>query len=317
MTGTPDPFAWKQAWTWTDAAQRRAEASAFVPSRAAEKQYERQLRNLAKQIQTVLATSPAAEAERLLRDYAKVVEPWAQQTAANMLAGVERKNVQAWRSMAGRMGLDMRLLLHAPGVGAATAARIAENVRRIQSLVIGSADEVARLVQENLVTGSRADDLAQKIARVGEVSESDARRIAHTEVSKAGTALTMARAEAVGSKGYIWRTARDGNTRDSHERMEGVFVPWDRPPTLDGMTGHAGEFPYCRCYVEPVVPRDGGGVHKPRLATLSQERTAGQPSLLSVWERTPGNRVRRLDPETPLPVNQPLWSRIDDQAPRP
>ncbi|HBB8701832.1 TPA: phage head morphogenesis protein, partial [Escherichia coli] len=27
-----------------------------------------------------------------------------------------------------------------------------------------------------------------------------------------------------------------------------------KPPTLDGMTGHAGELPNCRCYKEIVFP---------------------------------------------------------------
>jgi uncharacterized protein with gpF-like domain len=37
--------------------------------------------------------------------------------------------------------------------------------------------------------------------------------------------------------------------------MEGKFVAWDKPPKLtDGTTGHAGEFPNCRCYPEPVIP---------------------------------------------------------------
>lgn len=247
------PFAWNQPWAWADAAKSRAEASAFVPSRAAEKRYARQLKSVAGQVRHILATSSPADAERLLREYDKVLEPWARQTAATMTAGVQRKNAQAWRSIAGRMGLDMRALLNAPGIGAAVRDAIADNVSLIRSLVVGAADDVAALIRESLVTGTRAEDLAKRIAEIGEVSESRARTIARTEVSKAGTALTRARAESIGSEGYIWRTAGDTDTRDSHRAMEGKFVPWDSPPTLDGMTGHAGEFPNCRCYPEPVV----------------------------------------------------------------
>lgn len=295
----PNPFAWKQPWAWADAAKATAEASAFSPSRAAEKQYERQLKSVAKQIKSVLATSAPADAETLLREYEKVIEPWARQSAVNMLASVQRKNVQAWRSVAGRMGIDMRVLLGSPGVGAAVSAQIAENTQKIRSLVIGAADGVAALVQENLITGTRAEDLAAKIAKIGEVSETDARRIARTEVSKANTALTLARAESIGSIGYIWRTARDGDTRESHRAMEGVFVRWDSPPTLDGMTGHAGDFPNCRCYPEPVVPKEGG-VYQPALPTQAQERNAGEKRLLSKWEQVETNSVIPHAPESPL-----------------
>lgn len=86
----------------------------------------------------------------------------------------------------------MRILLASPGVGYAVQDRIAENVRLIKSIVTHSADEVAKLVQESMSTGMRAEDLAKRIEHVGEVSKSRARTIAATEVSKAGTALTRA-----------------------------------------------------------------------------------------------------------------------------
>jgi len=78
--------------------------------------------------------------------------------------------------------------------------------------------------------------------------------IARTEIGRASTALTQARSLALGSTGYIWRTAEDGDVRHSHAEMEGKFVSWDRPPTLDGLTGHAGALPNCRCYCEVVLP---------------------------------------------------------------
>ena len=180
--------------------------------------------------------------------------------------------------------------------------RIAENVRLIKSIVTHSADEVAKLVQESMATGMRAEDLAKRIEHVGEVSKSRARTIAATEVSKAGTALTRARAESVGSEGYIWRTARDGAVRDSHRMMEGKFVRWDSPPTLDGMTGHAGEFPNCRCYPEPVIPRtDTRKTFAPALPTKSDEDAYGVRPLLSEWERGLTGQVVRYEPAHPLP----------------
>jgi uncharacterized protein with gpF-like domain len=76
--------------------------------------------------------------------------------------------------------------------------------------------------------------------------------------------------------------------------MEGVFVEWDKPPILDNMRGHAGEFPNCRCYPEPVIPRndDGtGGVFRPALPTAAEERNAGEKQLLSRWERREDSAV--------------------------
>ncbi|WP_265340329.1 phage minor head protein, partial [Salmonella enterica] len=85
-------------------------------------------------------------------------------------------------------------------------------------------------------------------------AKSRADLIARTELGRATGALDQARALSIGSNGYIWRTAEDGDVRHSHREMEGKFVEWGRPPTLDGMTGHAGELPNCRCYKEIVFP---------------------------------------------------------------
>ncbi len=68
--------------------------------------------------------------------------------------------------------------------------------------------------------------------------------------------------------------------------MEGRFVPWDEPPTLDGMTAHAGEFVNCRCYPEPVIPMPRGGNDIPSPLPVAEEVTASpQRGLLSRWEQ--------------------------------
>lgn len=55
-------------------------------------------------------------------------------------------------------------------------------------------------------------------------------------------------------QGYIWRANGDEKTRDSHQRMDGKFVPLNRPPTLDGITftGGPGSCCNCRCWKEEI-----------------------------------------------------------------
>ena len=85
--------------------------------------------------------------------------------------------------------------------------------------------------------------------------------------------------------------------------MEGKFVSWDSPPTLDGMTGHAGEFPYCRCYPEPVIPK-GDDTRKTfavsSLPTQEQEKSSGEQKLYTQWEKSQGAEVVRHVPGAPL-----------------
>ena len=55
-----------------------------------------------------------------------------------------------------------------------------------------------------------------------------------------------------GRSGYIWRANDDEKVRHSHLEMDGKFVPYDKPPTLDGLTFHAGEGYNCRCWQEQI-----------------------------------------------------------------
>lgn len=299
------PSPWPELrWSFADAA--RTAGADWRPSKAAESRYERQLVSVAEQVGRIMRSGgPPEDIARALRDYAALVEPWARQAAVNMVLGVDRKNVRAWRGIAGNMGVDMRQLVDGPGIGAALRAAIEANVRKISSLPFDEADRVGEMVRQNMAAGSRAEDLAARIVDMSGASVSRARTIARTEVSKAQVALTKARAESLGSSGYIWRTAADGDVRDSHRAMEGTFVRWDKPPTLDGMTGHAGDFPNDRCYPEPVIPREDAagrraGVYAPPLQTRAAALGSGAKTLSSIWERSATSRVIPHAPESPL-----------------
>jgi SPP1 gp7 family putative phage head morphogenesis protein len=129
-----------------------------------------------------------------------------------------------------------------------------EQVTLIKSIPLDAAKRVHRLTLEGIENSGRASEVAKEIMRSGEVAKSRATLIARTETSRTATVLTQARAEHIGSDGYVWRTSGDSDVRPSHRRMNGKFVPWNHPPTLDNLTGHAGALPNCRCYPEPVIP---------------------------------------------------------------
>jgi len=235
--------------------------AAFRASLAAEREYVRALRNVAREVQRIVSVakadpSRAGEVQRALAAYSELLSPWAHGVATTMLRRAELKSEKAFRAAAAKVGRELSRELTGSGdVARAFRARLAENVKLIKSLPVEAGARVQKIVTEGLTTGGRADVLAQAIGETGDVTESRAVLIARTETAKASSALTQARAQAVGSDSYIWRTSMDGDVRSSHRAMEGKVVRWDSPPTLDGMTGHAGEFPNCRCYPEPVIPQ--------------------------------------------------------------
>lgn len=236
------------------------------PLRAArriEKRYMTQLNKIARQIGDLVkgvgTTVDPRRADRIviaLRRYAEVIRPWASSVAEKMVAEVDMANRRDWREHTNAMGVAMRQELESSPTGAVVQAALAEQVKLITSMPTRAAERVHRLAQETMSTGKRPAELVEEIMKQGDVTAAQARTIARTEVGRVQTELTKTRALSIGSEGYIWRTAQDVDVRDSHKAMNGKFVRWDSPPTLDGMVGHAGQLPNCRCDTEVIIPED-------------------------------------------------------------
>lgn len=238
----------------------RSARSAFVRAAKIEREYTRRLRAVARHVSELLrgfAAADIAAASALrsaLEHYARTLIPWAEKVGARMVAEVAARDERAWMRTANAMGAALRQEIATAPTGAVMRERQAEQVRLIKSLPLEAAERVHEVAREGIAKGWRADRVADAIMEGGNVTRSRAELIARTEVGRTSTLLTQARAEHVGSTGYIWRTADDSDVRASHREMAGKFVPWDKPPTLDNMTGHAGTLPNCRCYCEPVIP---------------------------------------------------------------
>jgi len=187
--------------------------------------------------------------------YADLIEPWSEAVSKRLIDTLEIADDAMWRERSYQISAGLRDLM-AGSQGMVTRSIIQEQVKLFKSLPLEAADRVYDIHNqaiEAVVSGKRSSELKKEIMRTGEVTEARARTIARTEVGRASTAITQARSTAIGSRGYIWRTADDSDVRHSHKQMEGKYLDWSKPPTLDGMTGHAGQFPNCRCYCEVVV----------------------------------------------------------------
>lgn len=193
-------------------------------------------------------------ARTALEQYAHILTPWAQAVGQRMVTEVAARDERSWFQISERMGKALRQEIATAPTGEVMRERMAEQVKLITSLPTEAAERVHKLALEGIAQGWRADRIADEIMTTGEVTRARANMIGRTEVSRTATLLTQARAEHVGSEGYNWRTAQDSDVRASHKAMAGKFVKWTEPPTLDGLTGHAGALPNCRCFCEPVIP---------------------------------------------------------------
>lgn len=184
----------------------------------------------------------------MLRRYAEVIAPWANNAAATMLGEVNQSDIAGWRQLAGAMSASVQKEILSAPTGEVFRLLQAGQVELIKSIPLDAAKRVHDLTIKGLEDGTRAKEYIAEIMRSGEVAKSRAMLIARTEVSRASSNFTQARAEAVGSEGYVWRTAKDGDVRSDHKALDGKAFAWSDPPIADKRSGaraHPGTIYNC------------------------------------------------------------------------
>lgn len=173
-----------------------------------------------------------------------------------MLADVNNRNLVAWKQHSDELGRSLRADIHHAPMGGVYRDILRENVKLIKSLPQKAAIEVHQKVQEGMLKSTRSTEIAKEILKTSSVPAWRAKLIARTEVSRASVVLTQARAMAIGSQGYIWRTVGDGDVRPTHKEQDGKYILWSTPPKTDKSLApyHAGCGPNCRCWPEPMFP---------------------------------------------------------------
>ncbi|HEJ8096347.1 TPA: hypothetical protein SMI77_004379 [Serratia marcescens] len=173
-----------------------------------------------------------------------------------MFLQVEREEWNQWKSVSQQISEGLRDVVGNTPIGQVTQDIVYRQIQLMKSLPLEAADRVREIQQRAIqatIHGERPDALYEMIMQSGDVAASRAKMIARTEIGRATGALTQARALAVGSEGYWWRIEGAG-TRPSHKKMRDKFVYWNNPPTLDGMIGHAGCLPNCKCHPDVQIP---------------------------------------------------------------
>lgn len=219
-----------------------------------ERRYAQALNGLANHIEALLAGGDPATSIIRLDQYASTIDQWATVTAQMMIDDVNARNRQFWRQQSEQIGRALAVELANTDIGQAVQDELRLQVELIKSLPRQAALQVHELALGAMTDGQRAAGLVDSIIALGSKTRSRAMLIARTEVGRVSGEMTKARAMTAGSDGYIWRSAEDRDVRPSHKKMNGRFVKWSEPPTLDNLTGHAGCLPNCRCYIEPVIP---------------------------------------------------------------
>jgi SPP1 gp7 family putative phage head morphogenesis protein len=244
----------------------------FKPSTAAEKEFYRQLKKVAQASAHVverhvdgasIEDNQAMIAE--LVAYSRKLEPWARRQSERMLTEVLRSNKRAYAMKSKSINLALNLGVAETQVGMTAASLVFEQVDLIKSIPLEAGLRAQEIALKNVYAGTRAEpdpevvrQLQEEMGMTEEVAINRAMLIARTETARSNAAINQSRATAVGSRHYRWHNSGDGAVRPSHKtyrgsKLQGRIFSWNEPPTLDdGMTGHPGTFPNCRCFAEPI-----------------------------------------------------------------
>lgn len=244
----------------------------FKPSTAAEKAFYRQLKKVAQASGHIVerhADGARLEHDKAMMDelkrYSEKLEPWARRQSAKMLQTVQKSNKRAYQQKSKLLGLQLQSTIAEKDVGEAALALLNEQVGLIKSIPVEAGLRAQKIAYDAFFAGTRAEANADTIKQLEkemgfstQAAISRAMLIARTETARANAAINQARAVSVGSGQYRWHNSGDEAVRHSHKvykgrRLQGMIFSWDDPPTLsDGMTGHPGTFPNCRCFAEPI-----------------------------------------------------------------
>ncbi len=248
----------------------------FKPSTAAEKAFYKQLKKVAEasghivdqHVDGVRINNTVEMMEELER-YSQKLTPWALKQSAKLLQQVQKSNRRAYQNKSKAIGTALKFGVAESNVTQAALALMNEQVGLIKSIPIEAGLRAQKIAFDAALSGTRAEantdtikELEKEMGMTTEVARSRALLIARTETARANATINQARAMSVGSSQYRWHNSGDEAVRHSHRvykgrRLQGMIFSWDAPPTLsDGMTGHPGTFPNCRCFAEPVFENE-------------------------------------------------------------
>lgn len=194
----------------------------------------------------------------------------ARDAVLDMTMHINAESLRDWRAhiRQSHRGREIRQLLESE-IQDNLSGRMRELIDFNAKILYNMPENIAVACARHLATesmqGRRASELSEALMIfLPHHTKAYARMVARTEVSRASSALTQARAEDLGIRWYEWKTSEDGSVRDSHRYMHEVLIPYAHAPIPEKLDKrvklkkypapyHAGNYYNCRCYQAPIV----------------------------------------------------------------
>lgn len=162
----------------------------------------------------------------------------------------ERYRREFGKAIQGSFRLDLTPFMQ----GADVQAHLQASVQQSVSLIKGLTDELAKRVEQTILSAGRRDvrpyDLQRTLVKLTGWSKEQAKFIAKDQLATFNGIVNQIRQTQFGIDEYQWSTQLDAKVRPEHQEREGVIYRWDTPP--EGGQ-HPGLEINCRCVARAVI----------------------------------------------------------------
>lgn len=195
----------------------------------------------------------------------RALEALAPRAAATWASTANAANKEQVETMVARsLGVEWATIMASSAIAAAVDTAVAANVSLIRTIGESHWGRVIEAVTANYQGKTFAEgSLTNRLAKIGNISKRQAKRIARDQTSKLNSSLNAIRQQDAGINRYTWRNSQDqrvvgnpgglypeGNAvHGNHWEREGQAFRWDQPPE----DGHPGQPIQCRCTAEPII----------------------------------------------------------------
>lgn len=195
----------------------------------------------------------------------RALEALAPRVAATWASAANVANKEQVEAMVARsLGVEWATIMASPAIAGAVDTAVAANVSLIRTIGESHWGRVIEAVTANYQGKTFAEgSLTNRLAKIGNISKRQAKRIARDQTSKLNSSLNAIRQQDAGINRYTWRNSQDqrvvgnpgglypeGNAvHGNHWEREGQEFSWDQPPE----DGNPGEPIECRCSAEPII----------------------------------------------------------------
>lgn len=259
------------AQTIPPSTQRPRKPRKWLRPAAIEREYERYLRDIARDVKGAVEASIVPVLSQLRQDdwrdipestgwYERLRLAVADAAALIALPALAERVAEFARRVNGFNARQFHTILRAaygvdifqsePWLAEVLSQFEAENIRLIRSIPQQALDKLHGKVVQAVRQGTPTARLKELVREEYGVTTRRAELIARDQIGKLNGQLTGARQQSIGVTSYKWRGSLDERERDEHVAREGKVIPWDEPPP----DGHPGEPIQCRCWAEPVLP---------------------------------------------------------------